>query len=133
VQDGVPVIDLPILGRAAPAARPEITDFNEFVLEALALVPNPEAALRLLGEHSCCDPARLVYVGGMDWQQIAALALVTLTAILFTWQGIRSRQSGSCDKKQCGFGLARGEGASGSVVFCARKGKGGRVMILGQR
>ena len=59
----------------------------------------------------------------MDWQQIAALAIVTTTAAVFLWQRLRRRKFDFRRDTHCGCSAPGGAGAQSSIVFHARKGE----------
>jgi len=63
----------------------------------------------------------------MDWQQIAALSIVAITAALFVGSRLRRRKSALPCDSHCG---CSGSSASGpSVVYRARKGQRPEIII----
>jgi hypothetical protein len=66
----------------------------------------------------------------MDWQQIAALAVVAGTAGVFVARALARRRKFSFEHDtHCGCGSAGQSGAKNSVVFHARKGQRPQVIV----
>jgi hypothetical protein len=65
----------------------------------------------------------------MDWQQIAALALVAVTAALFVLARVRRKRKGGlpCDS-HCGCAGAKSSNAP-SVIYHARKGERPEIIV----
>ena len=64
----------------------------------------------------------------MDWQQIAALSIVAVTAGVFLWQRLRPRKFDFRRDTHCGCSAPSGSGAQSSIVFHARKGERPRIV-----
>jgi hypothetical protein len=80
-------------------------------------------------ETICADAAR-GYLVGMDWQRIAALAVVAGTAGVFLARAWPRRRKFSFERQtHCGCGTAGQAGARNSVVFHARKGRRPQVIV----
>jgi hypothetical protein len=66
----------------------------------------------------------------MDWQKIAALAVVAGTAGMFLARAWPRRGKFSFERQtHCGCGTAGQDGSRNSVVFHARKGQRARVIV----
>jgi len=70
----------------------------------------------------------------MDWQQVVALAIVGITALVFLWSRVRRRKRGLgkgalCGEGQCGCAGTTSPSARESVVFRARKGERPQVIV----
>jgi hypothetical protein len=66
----------------------------------------------------------------MDWQRIAALAVVAGTAGVFLARAWPRRRPFSFERQtHCGCGSAGQAGAKNSVVFHARKGQRAQVIV----
>jgi len=66
----------------------------------------------------------------MDWQRIAALAVVAGTAGVFLARAWPRRRKFSFERQtHCGCGTAGQAGAKNSVVFHARKGQRAQVIV----
>jgi hypothetical protein len=66
----------------------------------------------------------------MDWQTIAALAVVAGTAAVFLARAWPRRRKFSFEREtHCGCGSAGQAGAKNSVVFHARKGERPQVIV----
>jgi hypothetical protein len=65
----------------------------------------------------------------MDWQQIAALAVVAATAGIFLRAKMRRRAFSFARDTHCGCGTPTGPGAKGSIVFSARKGQRAKIIV----
>ena len=63
----------------------------------------------------------------MDWQQVASLVIVGITALLFLWIRLRPRRFSLQRDTHCGCG--RQTAGSGSIVFHARKGERPRIIV----
>lgn len=63
----------------------------------------------------------------MDWQQIAALAVVAITAVAFLRAKWRRRGFNFEQDTHCGCTPARAAG--GSVIYSARKGQRPRIIV----
>ena len=63
----------------------------------------------------------------MDWQQIAALCVVTVTAGAFLRSKLRRRASRFGQDTHCGCSSAAP--TQGSIVFSARKGERARIIV----
>ena len=64
----------------------------------------------------------------MDWQTMAALSVVAVTAGLFLRAKLRPRKFSFERDTHCGCSSANAAGAKTSIVFSARK--GGRAKII---
>jgi hypothetical protein len=65
----------------------------------------------------------------MDWQQIAALLIVGVTACVFIWNKARRRQFSLKHDTPCGCGSAGDLGAKQTIRFSARKGDRPRIIV----
>jgi hypothetical protein len=65
----------------------------------------------------------------MDWQQIAALTLVAVTAGLFIRAKARRRTFSFARDTHCGCGSPTGAEARSSIVFSARKGQRAKIFV----
>jgi hypothetical protein len=66
----------------------------------------------------------------MDWQRIAALTVVAVTAGVFLARAWPRRRKFSFERQtHCGCGTAGESGARNSVVFHARKGRRAQVIV----
>jgi hypothetical protein len=65
----------------------------------------------------------------MDWQQIAALAVVAATAGMFLRAKLRRRAFRFARDTHCGCGSPTGTAAKGSIVFSARKGQRAKIFV----
>ena len=82
------------------------------------------------GAETICAKAARGYVRNMDWQKIAALAVVAGTAGVFLTRAWPRRRKFSFERgTHCGCGTAGYGGAKNSVVFHARKGERARVIV----
>jgi hypothetical protein len=63
----------------------------------------------------------------MDWQQIASLIVVAITAGAFLQARLRRRKFSFGRDTHCGCGAP--SGSQESIVFHARKGQRARIMI----
>ena len=64
----------------------------------------------------------------MDWQELAALTIVVLTAATFLWSRFRRRRFSF--ERHTGCGCSAGHSASGqSITFHARKGERPQVLV----
>jgi len=64
----------------------------------------------------------------MDWQRLAALSVVVVTAGLFLRANLRRRRFSFERDTACGCSSAKAAGARTSIIFSARK--GGRAKII---
>jgi hypothetical protein len=65
----------------------------------------------------------------MDWQQIAALGIVGVTALIFVSAQFRPRKFNFQRDTHCGCGSGSGSIPKSSIVFHARKGERPRVTL----
>lgn len=66
----------------------------------------------------------------MDWQELAALTIVVLTAATFLWSRFRRRRFSFERHTGCGCSAGGGQNASGqSIIFHARKGERPQVLV----
>jgi hypothetical protein len=65
----------------------------------------------------------------MNWQQLAALFIVGLTAMIFLWSRLRRQKAGAGCGGHCGCGTMSSEPPQGSVVFHARKGERPEILV----
>jgi hypothetical protein len=77
---------------------------------------------------SSCTIATNGYVKLMDWQKIAALSVVAVTAVFFLRAKLRRRKFSFEHDTHCGCTTAGVGGARTSIIFSARK--GGRAKII---
>jgi hypothetical protein len=64
----------------------------------------------------------------MDWQQIAALAVVAATVGIFIWTKTRRRAFNFGNDTHCGCSSS-GNPTKGSIVFSARKGQRAKIIV----
>jgi hypothetical protein len=64
----------------------------------------------------------------MDWQRIAALSVIAVTAGLFIWSNMRRRKFSFQRHTHCGC-AAPSSGGGGSILFTARKGERSRIIM----
>jgi hypothetical protein len=86
----------------------------------------------LLNFHSkniSCAEQTTGYVRVMDWQQLAALAVVAATAGLFVRSKLRRRKFSFERDTHCGCAAASTAGARTSIVFSARKGERAKITL----
>jgi hypothetical protein len=57
----------------------------------------------------------------MNWQQVSALAVVAVTAVVFLWQRLRPRKFSFARDTHCGC-TGSGAAPKHSVIYHARKG-----------
>lgn len=65
----------------------------------------------------------------MDWQKIAALAVVAATAGLFLRANLRRRKFSFEHDTHCGCSSANSPRPTGSIVFSARKGSRPKIIV----
>ena len=66
----------------------------------------------------------------MDWQEATALLIVSATAAAFAWTRFRrKRKFDFARDTHCGCGSSHQAGASGSIVYRARKGERPQVIV----
>ena len=65
----------------------------------------------------------------MDWQQLAALLIVGLTACLFVWSKTRRRKFSLKHDTKCGCSSAGGLNAKQTIRFSARKGARPQIVV----
>ena len=65
----------------------------------------------------------------MDWQPIAALTVVAGTAAAFSWNRLRPRKFDFARHTHCGCSPNLRPGSQSSIVFHARRGEKGRILI----
>jgi hypothetical protein len=99
----------------------------------LSALPSNFFALRPAlecGSETICATAATGYVSTMDWQKIAALAVVAGTVGVFLTRAWPHRRKFSFERQtHCGCGSAALAAAGHSVVFHARKGERARVIV----
>jgi hypothetical protein len=69
------------------------------------------------------------YVVGMDWQQVASLSLVGVTAAMFLWAKLRPRKFSFQRNTHCGCSSVGQSAPGASIVFHARKGERPRIVV----
>ena len=70
------------------------------------------------------------YIAGMDWQKLAALAVVAGTAAVFLARTLPRRRGFSFARDtHCGCGAASRPGMKNSIVFHARKGRRAQLIV----
>lgn len=69
------------------------------------------------------------YVSFMDWQQLAALLIVGVTACIFALGKARRRKFSLKHDTKCGCSSAGDLGAKQSIRFSARKGARPRIVV----
>jgi hypothetical protein len=77
---------------------------------------------------SSCTNATNGYLNHMDWQKMAALSVVAVTAVFFLRAKLRRRKFSFEHDTHCGCTAAGADGARTSIIFSARK--GGRAKII---
>lgn len=65
----------------------------------------------------------------MDWQEIVALSIVAGTALVFAFQKFRRRKFSFQRDTHCGCSSGDSSAARGSIVFHARKGERGQIIM----
>jgi hypothetical protein len=65
----------------------------------------------------------------MDWQTMAALSVVAVTAGLFLRAKLRPRKFSFERDTHCGCSAANSAGAKTSIVFSARKGERSKIIL----
>lgn len=65
----------------------------------------------------------------MDWQQLAALAIVGATACIFAARRLKRRAFSFGKDTACGCGSAPALGSKQSICFSARKGERPKVVV----
>jgi hypothetical protein len=65
----------------------------------------------------------------MDWQKIAALAVVAVTAGLFLRAKLRRRKFSFEHDTHCGCAATGTAGSKTSIVFSARKGERAKITV----
>ncbi len=65
----------------------------------------------------------------MDWQQIAALGIVSATAAMFLWAKVRPRKFSFQRDTHCGCASPGQVTPKSSIVFHARKGERPRIVV----
>jgi hypothetical protein len=78
---------------------------------------------------SSCEDGTKDYVSDMDWQQMAALAVVALTAGLFLRAKLRRRKFSFEHDTHCGCATTDAAGSKTSIVFSARKGERAKIIV----
>jgi hypothetical protein len=78
---------------------------------------------------SSCADATKDYVSLMDWQKIAALAVVAATAGLFLRAKLRRRKFNFQHDTHCGCAVTGAAGSKTSIVFSARKGERAKIIV----
>jgi hypothetical protein len=65
----------------------------------------------------------------MDWQKIAALGVVAVTAGMFVWAKMRRRRFSFEHDTHCGCSAHSKGGNTMSIVFSARKGERPKIIV----
>ncbi len=65
----------------------------------------------------------------MNLQQLAALAVVGLTAAIFLWSRLRRRNAGAGCGGHCGCAMTNSEPPRESIIFHARKGERPEILV----
>jgi hypothetical protein len=65
----------------------------------------------------------------MDWQKIAALGVVAVTAAIFLRAKLRQRKFSFEHDTHCGCAATGATGSKTSIVFSARKGERAKITI----
>jgi hypothetical protein len=76
-----------------------------------------------------CAPWFWRYVATMNWQQVAALVIVGLTAAIFLFSKFSRRKAGSGCGAGCGCSASSAAPPRESVVFHARKGERPQIIV----
>jgi hypothetical protein len=63
----------------------------------------------------------------MDWQKIASLVIVAVTAGTFLWAKLRKRKFSFEHDTHCGCGSSAG--SKNSIIFHARKGQRPQIIV----
>jgi hypothetical protein len=69
------------------------------------------------------------YLSVMDWQKIAALGVVAVTAGFFLRAKLRRHKFSFEHDTHCGCTTAGADGAKTSIVFSARKGERAKIIV----
>jgi hypothetical protein len=86
-----------------------------------------KAKLFLICEHPVARWPEVGHVKPMDWQKIASLGIVAATAGLFLRAKLRKRKFSFERDTHCG--CASPVGTKNSIVFHARKGQRGQILL----
>ena len=76
-----------------------------------------------------CKGLFYAYVASMDWQQLVALTIVALAAILLALSRFKRRKFSFERDTHCGCAGAGASGPQSSIVFRARKGQRPEVHV----
>src|SRR5581483_1187508 len=80
-------------------------------------------------QRNSCEAGESAYLRGMDWQQLASLAIVGATAAIFVWQRFRPRKFSLQRDTYCGCSTSGHSRTPGGMVFRARRGERPQIMI----
>jgi len=79
-----------------------------------------------------CEPAGMVYLAGMDWQQAVSLFIVAITAGVFLRARLHRRKFKFQQDTHCGCSSPGGAASQNSIVFHARKGERPQIIVKSQ-
>lgn len=85
--------------------------------------------IRVLIVALFCAGEVMDYVARMDWQQLLALLIVTITAGLFLWSKVRRKKFSFAKSTHCGCSSAQSPAPSQTIQFKARKGQRPTVVV----
>jgi hypothetical protein len=72
---------------------------------------------------------KMGYLGGVNWQQVASLAVVGVTAGLMLWSRFRRRKFAAILGGHCGCSSPGQSNPESSVVFRARRGERPQILF----
>ena len=82
-----------------------------------------------MDEMKSCVGEETAYVGEVNWQEIAALGIVGMTAGLFVWNRFRPRKFSLTKDTHCGCSSPAETARGSSMVFRARRGERPQVLV----
>ncbi len=65
----------------------------------------------------------------MDWQDFTALSIVAATVVLFAWNKFRRKKFDFKRDTHCGCASPEGSSPRSSIIFHARKGERGQIIM----
>jgi len=80
-------------------------------------------------ENIGCAGDESTYVEFVDWQKIAALGIVGITAALFLYFRFKPRKFSLHKDTHCGCSAAGQSGPQSSIVFRARRGEKPEIIV----
>ena len=80
-------------------------------------------------QTSGCVADVSAYLGNMDWQEITALSIVAATAAIFIAKKFRRKKFSFQRDTHCGCSSGTSARSRGSIIFHARKGERGEIIM----